>query len=87
MGHLQISMMRRIVPSTKRHKIQVANLLKCKKPFEYCTLKFLLADLTNGNCHMNFQLCSKGFEGYRWSVRPTTQTVQIFFALIDAFTK
>ena len=38
MGHPGVSMMRRIIPSTKGHNLQVSNLLKGMKPCEFCAL-------------------------------------------------
>ena len=88
MGYPRISMMRWILPTTKGHKLQVSNLLKGMKPYEFCALgKFTTWPHKWNLPHELPVMLKKIPEDICGLINPPCGPFRYFLALIDASTK
>ena len=87
-GHLGVSTMRRIILSTKRHKLQVSNLLKGMKPCEFCTLGKFVSRPHKWKLPHELPIMLQRNQGDIYGpIDPSCGPFRYFLGLIDASTK
>ena len=88
MGHLGVSMMRRIIPSTKGHNLQVSNLLKGMKPCKFCALGKFVSRHHKWKLPHELPIMLQRNQGdICGPIDPPCKPFRYFLGLIDASTK
>ena len=88
MGHPGVSMMRRIIPSTKWHNLQVSHLLKGMKPCEFCALRKFVSRSHKWKLPHELPVMLQRIQGdICGRIHPPCGPFKYFLGFIDASTK